>query len=175
MPWRNGGGETVEVAIHPPGADMEAFDWRISTAGVATDGPFSAFSNIDRTLLVLAGGPMELAVAGQSPILLDQRSEPFAFPGDAPTTAALKGAPVTDLNVMTRRGRFAHAVRKLDLAGPEPIDRGRDVCIMYCWEGGIEAGGSQIGPGDALVLSGPCTLAPLSRDATVALIQIWAV
>lgn len=43
MPWKNGGGVTVEIAIHPPGASVNAFDWRISMATVAQDGPFSSF------------------------------------------------------------------------------------------------------------------------------------
>ena len=38
-PWKNGGGTTAEVAVHPPGAGFEDFDWRISMADVAADGP----------------------------------------------------------------------------------------------------------------------------------------
>ncbi len=55
MPWKNGGGETVEIAIAPAGASLDAFDWRISMACVASSGPFSRLPGIDRTLAVLAG------------------------------------------------------------------------------------------------------------------------
>lgn len=43
MPWKNGGGETVEIAIFPADASVETFEWRISMATVANDGPFSIF------------------------------------------------------------------------------------------------------------------------------------
>ena len=29
-PWKNGGGTTAEIAIGPPGATLDAFDWRIN-------------------------------------------------------------------------------------------------------------------------------------------------
>ena len=44
MPWKNGSGETVEVAVFPPGASIDDFDWRISIATVAAEnGAFSLF------------------------------------------------------------------------------------------------------------------------------------
>ena len=52
MPWKNGGGETVEVIVHPEGASLSDFGWRVSMATVASDGPFSVFPGIDRTLAV---------------------------------------------------------------------------------------------------------------------------
>ncbi len=48
MPWKNGSGETAEIAIWPDGVALDAFDWRISMARVAADGPFSAFAGVDR-------------------------------------------------------------------------------------------------------------------------------
>lgn len=32
MPWKNGKGETVEIAVFPEGASVDTFDWRISMA-----------------------------------------------------------------------------------------------------------------------------------------------
>ena len=60
MPWKNGGGETTEIAVSPQNASLEAFDWRVSMARVESDGPFSAFPGIDRTLAVLEGQGIEL-------------------------------------------------------------------------------------------------------------------
>ena len=37
-PWKNGGGETAEIVVWPPGAGFDGFDWRVSTARVAQDG-----------------------------------------------------------------------------------------------------------------------------------------
>jgi environmental stress-induced protein Ves len=39
-PWKNGDGSTTEIAIGPAGASLEAFDWRVSMARVASMGHF---------------------------------------------------------------------------------------------------------------------------------------
>ncbi len=113
MPWKNGGGETVEIAVFPPAASVDDFDWRISMATVASDGPFSIFPGIDRTLSILHGNGMVLAINGQPPVLLETDSVPLAFPADIPVNASLRDGPITDLNVMTRRGAFTHRVERL--------------------------------------------------------------
>ena len=33
MPWKNGGGETTEIAVSPPGAGLDDFDWRVAWRG----------------------------------------------------------------------------------------------------------------------------------------------
>ncbi|MGD9476898.1 HutD/Ves family protein [Shinella sp. G-2] len=114
MPWKNGGGETVEVIVHPEGASLSDFGWRVSMATVASDGPFSVFPGIDRTLAVLTGDGMALTIEGLGEGLGDKLltpvTAPLPFPADAPTTARLTGGPITDLNVMTRRGVFRHSL-----------------------------------------------------------------
>jgi environmental stress-induced protein Ves len=112
MPWKNGGGTTTEIAVSPERAGLDDFDWRISMARVETSGPFSSFAGIDRTLSVLEGEGIVLDVAGLPPTRLTTASVPFAFPGDVSTSAALIGGPITDLNIMTRRGRMAHEVER---------------------------------------------------------------
>jgi uncharacterized protein len=109
-PWKNGGGETAEIVVSPPGADFESFDWRISTAVVATSGPFSAFPGVDRVLTVLEGGAMVLSVGDQEQ-RLDAACEPFSFPGDLPSGAQLEGGELLDFNVMVRRPLRAEVVR----------------------------------------------------------------
>jgi hypothetical protein len=116
MPWKNGGGETVEVALHPADATLALFDWRISMAHVASDGPFSLFPGIDRTLLVLDGAGVRLAIGATAAIELRPGTPSALFPGDVSTTATLIDGPITDLNVMTRRATYRHAVRYLALS-----------------------------------------------------------
>jgi len=118
MPWKNGGGETMEIAVEPPGASLAAFGWRISLAQVTASGPFSGFPGIDRTLSILHGQGVELAVEGHSPVTLGCNSEPFSFAGDPATFATLVGGPVTDLNVMTRRGVHRHSMERHRDVGP---------------------------------------------------------
>lgn len=110
-PWKNGGGITYDVAVFPEGAGLDGFDWRISMAKVDTDGPFSAFPGIDRTLTLIEGAGMILNVEGVDTAL--DRGAPFVFSGDDKVDARLTEGGILDLNVMTRRGRFTHAVRAM--------------------------------------------------------------
>lgn len=113
MPWKNGGGSTTEIAVAPDGAGIDAFDWRISMAVVAGDGPFSVFPGVDRTLSILDGAGLVLHGTGAGPVRLDRTSAPFAFPADLAVSANLVAGPITDLNVMTRRGRYRDRTRRL--------------------------------------------------------------
>ena len=107
-PWKNGGGITREVAIWPPGSKFDDFDWRISMAGVREPGPFSVFEGIDRTMAILSGR-LELRLPDHT-VVLSPESEPFAFAGDVTCEGIPVGGPVTDLNIMVRRGRAAARV-----------------------------------------------------------------
>ena len=107
-PWKNGGGVTREVAAWPPGVGLDDFDWRVSLADVAADGPFSTFPGVDRILTVIAGESLVLEVDGQSMRL--EPGAPFAFPGEASVAARLTAGPVRDLNVMVRRAAWAARV-----------------------------------------------------------------
>jgi environmental stress-induced protein Ves len=110
-PWKNGGGVTREVAVWPPGAGLDNFDWRVSIAEVSGAGPFSHFAGIDRTLAILEGR-MALAFAERT-VELDAQSPPLAFAGDVPCRGTPLGGAVTDLNVMTRRGRRTARVERI--------------------------------------------------------------
>jgi environmental stress-induced protein Ves len=120
-PWKNGGGETAEIAVSPLGADFENFDWRISTAVVAASGPFSAFPGVDRVLTVLEGGAMVLSV-GEEKRRLDAVCEPFSFPGDVPAAALLEGGRLLDFNVMVRRPLRADVLRGPLAPGRRGVD-----------------------------------------------------
>jgi HutD len=78
-----------------------------------SDEPFSEFAGIDRTLAVVKGGGLSLTIGDTAPVVLDRNSEPMQFPGDAPTSARLIAGDIIDLNVMTRRGRFEHRLRRI--------------------------------------------------------------
>jgi environmental stress-induced protein Ves len=113
-PWKNGGGSTTEIAVGPAGASLENFDWRVSMARVGSDGPFSDFAGIDRTLAVVKGNGLVLTVGEDAPVTLSSGSDPVSFVGDTPTSARLTAGEITDLNVMTRRDRFRHRLLRID-------------------------------------------------------------
>lgn len=103
----------MEIAVFPTGASVDDFDWRISMATVAGGGPFSIFPGVDRTLSILSGSGMALVIDDADALLLTQESEPLPFAADLPVNAALTEGSITDLNVMTRRGRFRHSVERV--------------------------------------------------------------
>lgn len=137
MPWKNGGGETVEVAVFPEGAGLDGFDWRVSMAGVATDGPFSIFEGVDRTLSVLTGQGLILAFADGEQVRLAPETAPYAFAADRPVSAQLIDGAITDLNVMTRRGRASHRVERLELLGSMRIDGTGDEQMLLVADAGL--------------------------------------
>ncbi|MEH3117530.1 MAG: HutD family protein [Methylorubrum populi] len=122
MPWKNGGGTSIEIAVHPPGSDLAHFDWRLSMATVTDDGPFSIFDEVDRTLCLLEGASLDLEIAGQEHHRLTPDSPPLSFPADAVATARLENGAISDLNVMTRRGVCRHRVVERTLSGRTEID-----------------------------------------------------
>lgn len=140
MPWKDGGGETLQIAIGPAGATVDNFDWRVSMAHVAAAGPFSAYPGIDRSLAVLSGQGLKLVTASGAATqetLLTPESPAYSFTGEAPASATLVADdPVVDFNVMTRRTRFRHSLRHLNL--PDPMQIGADVLVLYCIEGRLD-------------------------------------
>jgi environmental stress-induced protein Ves len=135
MPWKNGGGETIEIMVSPPAADFTSMDWRLSMATVASDGPFSSFPGIDRTLAVLSG-TLRLSIDGANVDLMEM-SPPHSFSGDAATHGAVLRGPVTDLNVMTRRSGFTHEVRRLSVMGEKSVIAAPGTVILFCHTGSV--------------------------------------
>ncbi|WP_246174033.1 HutD/Ves family protein [Paraburkholderia hayleyella] len=174
--WKNGGGITHEIAVHPPAANMDSFDWRVSVADVMQGGPFSRFDGVDRTLVLLAGEGMQLDLAtGERHVL----TEPLAcarFPGEADVAARLIQGPTRDFNLMLRR---AAVTGSLTLWSADEAESGQsgastrtftaDVVLLYCAAGPLElkvgdAPPVTLTPGDTLRLDAacllPCTMVP---------------
>lgn len=176
IPWKNGGGETVEIAVHPQGAGLADFGWRVSMATVASDGPFSVFPGVDRTLAVLSGEGMELTVEGVGTHLLTPESAPLAFLADVPTAARLIGGPVTDLNVMTRRGSFRHGLTRHVAEGPQPLPESGERLLLALDPLGVSTAEGLFGlrPLDALVLDGSAgaQVMPAGESASFYLVEI---
>jgi environmental stress-induced protein Ves len=179
MPWKNGAGETVEIAISPIGAGINDFDWRVSMARVDADGPFSAFAGVDRTLAILVGKGLALSIDGSAPVILTTESRPLSFPGDVPTSAVPIKGQVTDLNVMTRRGRFQHRMERFDIAGSVDAIVDARVALLVCSTGSVrvEAQGreARLAPLDAVQLDRATqhvTIVAESGDARCYLIRL---
>lgn len=178
MPWKNGGGTTAEIAIGPPGASLDAFDWRISMARVASDGPFSSFPGIDRTLAIIDGAALRLSVDGQA-VELTTQSTPYSFPGEAAVHATRTAGDVIDLNVMSRRSHYAHRVSRIAANGTL-IPTEASILCLFCANGSLEVerGGqtAQLGARDSLFIEPNATpLRWAGNSPTLLLIEVLAV
>lgn len=150
MPWKDGGGQTTQIAIHPPDADVKTgFDWRLSMARVEQDGPFSIFEGVDRHLVLLDGEGMILHGDGDQDILLRKESPPFTFAGEARVVATRVQGPCLDLGLMVRRDWGSGVLRSFRVgAAPICLESG-GIRLLYAPEGGVHIGGQRLGPGEA--------------------------
>ncbi|WP_394700834.1 HutD family protein [uncultured Cohaesibacter sp.] len=112
MPWKNGKGETVEIAISPEGAALSEFDWRLSMASVTEPGPFSPFPGIARVLAIVSGGGLQLILSGRE-VRVERHGQAIAFSGTETVTSVPFDGPVRDLNLMVREDRYLAAIERL--------------------------------------------------------------
>jgi environmental stress-induced protein Ves len=158
MPWKNGGGSTTELAIFPQGASLDNFMWRLSTATVASDGPFSFFPEIDRSLAILSGDSLTLttqhpkeADAVLTQMRLTSESEPYRFAGEDVVMGKLSQGLIVDLNCMTRRTTCQHHMQKLTQGEHHIAAADAQQILLYCAQGNVNIGDEQIGQEELLV------------------------
>lgn len=131
-PWRNGGGVSHEIAW---GEDE---DWRLGLAEIDRDGPFSDYTGFDRTLTVVRGEGLSLNADVLS-------HAPYGFRGEEAVQAKVASWPVLVLNAITRRGRFAHEVRRLPVHGHLLLT---GTSFVTSLAGDLVASGTALGPLD---------------------------
>ena len=135
MPWKNGGGMTTELAVHPSGG---AYDWRISIADIESNGPFSTFEGYDRFIALLEGVGMELRFDEGEPVRLERRLQFVKFAGEQRTEGVLVSGKVRDFNVIYKRDAVRVEVLHRPLVGPMVFFR--DVTwFVYLAGGSAEA------------------------------------
>jgi environmental stress-induced protein Ves len=146
-PWKNGGGATRTLAVCPPAAGLDDFDWRVSLAEVASSGEFSRFPGVDRTILLLDGAGMTLHIDSRV-VALTAPFEPYRFSGNDGVRSQLVNGPARDFNVMTRRGRARAEVnvRRSDFRW----QIGADASIFFCARGVYGIDGAELHAGWAL-------------------------
>lgn len=179
MPWKNGGGETREIMVSPSGATLDSLDWRVSLATVATDGPFSTFQGVQRTLCVIRGAGIRLLVGDAPPTTLLENSAPYAFDGEATTSARLIDGAIVDLNVMSRRGRWRHVVKRLTCDGSRQLEMNAGLTLVFCQRGKLLcAAGDEsdyLGSEDCAAIEGNAGLISLraNEPAEILIIEIF--
>ena len=184
-PWRNGGGTTTEIAVSPAGASVsEGFDWRLSVAEVATDGPFSSFPGYQRSLSLLSGGGILLDAGKHGDIELRQPFKPVTFAGEWEIEGKLLGAAIRDLNLIFARDRVAGRVGFVTVgAAPLGIESDAATLLIFLAKGGpAEIAGAEAQAGhvlraeESLLLESPeghaVTLRAEAAAATLAVVEI---
>ncbi|MCD6025949.1 MAG: HutD-family protein [Solimicrobium sp.] len=132
MPWKNGAGTTVEIAVFPAQAKLDNFDWRVSRAQVVSDGDFSRFFGVDRSLALLHGVAVQLTT---DDVVLQVNGENniATFSGDAMTHAELMDGAIEDLNVMSRRSNCSHLLTHWEGEGTWQFPS--NTVLLYCAQG----------------------------------------
>jgi environmental stress-induced protein Ves len=153
VPWKNGGGTATDIAQRL-GADGEP-DWRVGTAAIDRDGPFSDYAGVTRTFTIIhgAGVTLDLAGEGARPVPLNA---PTVFAGaPAPYCRLVDGVPATAFNLLTRDGAARGTVRILAGGGAAETLAGADVIVLFAvagdWRVTGASGDIALGAGAALV------------------------
>jgi environmental stress-induced protein Ves len=161
MPWKNGGGSTLELARYPAEGD---FGWRVSIADVEASGPFSRFDGYDRHILLLQGQGMHLVAGPHGTLPLTTPYLPQSFPGEWDVEGQLVEGPVRDFNLMTKRGSHEGQLESFLLQAPHTF-----TCPPSGWllahvvEGGLQE--AEIG--DTLLARADIALTPLQPTRLV--------
>jgi len=179
QPWKNRGGTTTEIAVHPEGAGWEDFLWRVAIAEIRQSGPFSSFPGIDRSIMLLdcpAGSGVNLSIDGKSFEMAQREFVDFA--GEAATHGLLRGEPVRDFNVMSRRGAVKHRRGWKSIAANEWFRLGgTDWRFVHVAAGAAKLVGAaslrNVATGESLIISGEDSLN--MRGERGGAQRVWAV
>ncbi len=167
QPWKNGLGRTREIAVQPSGAGSDDFLWRVSIAEVDSAAPFSAFTGIDRQIVLLDGAGFTMTLDDGRTHALTTPFAPFAFPGEAKVTVALADGPTRDFNLMLRRARVRGGIDVWRNAGPQVTDSA--TVLVYCARGTVDSAEGTLQAGDAWLPS-PEAAAPTLHPGALALV-----
>ncbi len=139
VPWKNGGGLTREILKVPQDADAVTFDWRLSLATIERPGPFSAFEDYDRTLVLVRGAGVELDFGAHGRATLRAPGQSAAFDGGWATSCTLIDGPSSDLNLIVSKARAETRAGIVRVATPELIQTsGWQETLICCIAGAAQ-------------------------------------
>lgn len=186
MPWKDGGGSTMEIAMEPEGASLsDPFVWRVSSARVEASGPFSAFPGYARSLVLLEGAGLLLDIKGKDRLYLKSTRQPVVFSGDDTVNATLIQGPCLDFGVISDPGRVK-AVTQVFALGVEALPLAlTPTCLLFAPRGHVHEDilGVELGPMETLCFKGDRPAAQVQvfnirasvPDTPLVAVQFWAV
>jgi environmental stress-induced protein Ves len=150
MPWKNGGGTTTE--LFAAGSAPDGFDWRVSIATVASDGPFSRFEGYDRHIACIEGEGFDLrgGPAGDIAVLPDL--VPRRFSGDWHIVGRLRSGVCRDFNLIARRDLYHSSLECHHFSGEFRRSDPLAWRLVYLLDGCADTFGTSLSQGSALLL-----------------------
>ncbi len=134
--WKNGKGETIEMAINT-GGTLEQFDWRLSMASVVEDGVFSNFAGYTRNLILIEGDSINLQHNDNKIDRLNNLLDFATFDGGNKTVGNLPAGAITDFNIIARTSRYNTEVNCYKQALGTKIEVS-ELCFIYSLCSSIE-------------------------------------
>jgi environmental stress-induced protein Ves len=145
MPWKNGKGFTSQIALGPEGAVFpNHFSWRVSSAQVNSNDPFSNFDGCDRLLMVTQGAGLSLNGNHLVPLQV------ISFAGETVIQAELLEGPVVDLGVIFKRDSVRAGMQVLNLSDESDLRLEGDIHFVYCLRGRLNILGHEIHAEDSV-------------------------
>lgn len=171
--WRNGRGRSWHLAASTDGTDKQDFDWIVSIAILDGEQPFSAYPGVHRTLSIIGGVGMRIAMDGRE-FELTTETGPLAFEGELQVLGrALGGEPVKDFNVLTNRSRASHVSTRVVIAGRTEVHVTGDITIIHVQTGSattsINRESIELLSGDTIVVQ-PRSLNEIAVDGDATLL-----
>lgn len=140
--WKNGLGTTREITDSANSVSNADFIWRLSLPEITTSGAFSHFKGVDRLLLLIDGGGLELRCGQHDATLLNAPLDAVYFSGDDVTESYLHNGPVQVFNIMGAREkvRFSTSILTLGTAPLQHHPAANSTTLLYCLKGHCEVG-----------------------------------
>lgn len=135
IPWKNGKGDTTELAINE-GGTLNNFDWRLSMASVVEDGQFSNFSGYTRNLILIEGNGINLQHDHNKIDKLAGLLDIATFDGSSETLANLVAGPITDFNIIVCKDKYEVIVSTYNEKQTIKL-KSADLCFIFALSGEI--------------------------------------
>ena len=119
MPWKNGGGVSVDIAADATGGEV----WRFGRTPIPVAGPFSDYTGYDRVQVLIGGHGLVLDGPNGE---IDLRT-PFKivrYKGELPLVSRLEAGPVEVVNLIGLRTSVAVDMQLLDAGKSLQLGKG---------------------------------------------------
>ena len=166
-PWKNGRGQTWEIAVDASAIAHSPFRWRLSRAAISETCLFSSYPGVRRWLALAAGGALELRIDAQPPHTLERAGAWLAFDGAALVESVPLDGPVVDFNVMIADPDLDAEMLHRPLIGSMVlVPEAGVITVFHLLDGHAQLqgdAGSKLGPADTLMIRGDQAGASIQR------------